>query len=45
MSFKAAVRSMGDVEVVDLSGRLTMGDGTGAVRNTVKELMDAHKTR
>jgi anti-sigma B factor antagonist len=39
MSFKAAVRHVGDVGVVDLSGRLTLGDGSGTLRNTIKDLI------
>jgi anti-sigma B factor antagonist len=39
MSFKASVRQVGDVAIVDLSGRLTLGEGSGILRNTIKELI------
>src|SRR5690242_11779942 len=39
MSLKAEVRLAGDVSVVDLSGRLTLGEGSGLVRNTIKDLV------
>jgi anti-sigma B factor antagonist len=39
MSLKAEVRLAGDVSVVDLSGRLTLGEGSGLVRNTNKDLV------
>ncbi|PWU02230.1 MAG: anti-sigma factor antagonist [Terriglobia bacterium] len=39
MSFKAAVRHTGDVAIVDLAGRLTLGDGSGTIRNTIKDLV------
>ena len=40
MSFKAAVRHVDDVAIVDLAGRLTMGEGSGALRSTLKGLID-----
>ncbi len=39
MSFKAEVRHVGDVAIVDLGGRLTLGEGSGILRNTIKELI------
>src|SRR3954469_16013439 len=41
MSLKAEVRSAGDVSVVDLSGKVTLGEGSGLVRSTIKELVSA----
>lgn len=41
MSLKAEVRQAGDVSVVDLSGRVTLGEGSGMVRNTIKELVSS----
>lgn len=41
MSFKATVRHTGDVAIVDLGGRLTLGDGSGTLRSTIKELIGA----
>jgi anti-sigma B factor antagonist len=39
MSFKAAVRHAGDVAIVDLDGRLTLGEGSGTLRSTLKDLL------
>ena len=41
MSLKAEVRQAGDVSVVDLSGRVTLGEGSGLVRSTIKELVNS----
>jgi anti-sigma B factor antagonist len=41
MSLKAVVRPAGDVAIVDLSGRLTLGEGSGLVRNTIKDLVNS----
>ena len=41
MSLKAAVRRSGDVAVVDLGGRITLGEGSGLVRSTIKELVNS----
>jgi anti-sigma B factor antagonist len=39
MSFKAVVRHVDGVSIVDLAGRLTLGEGSGTLRNTVKDLI------
>src|SRR5215469_1312089 len=39
MSFKASVRHVGDVAIVDLAGRLTLGEGSGILRSTLKDLI------
>jgi len=39
MSTKATVRQVGDVAIVDLSGRITLGEGSGLVRSTIKDLV------
>jgi anti-sigma B factor antagonist len=41
MSTKAAVRHSGDVAIVDLAGNVTLGQGTGMIRNTIKDLLNA----
>jgi len=41
MSLKAEIRRAGDVSVVDLSGKVTLGEGSGLVRSTIKELVSA----
>jgi anti-sigma B factor antagonist len=39
MPCKASIRQIGDVSIVDLSGRITLGDGAGIVRETVKDIL------
>lgn len=39
MAFKATVRHMGDVAIVDLAGRLTLGEGCGTLRQTIKDVV------
>lgn len=39
MSCKVTVRQTGNVSVVDLAGRITLGEGSGTVRNAVKDLV------
>jgi anti-sigma B factor antagonist len=39
MSVKATVRKTGDVTIVDLAGRITLGEGSGLVRSTIKDLV------
>lgn len=41
MSIKLNVRRAGDVEILDLSGRITLGEGSGLLRNTVKDLVSS----
>ena len=36
MAFKATVRHTGDVAIIDLAGRLTLGEGCGTLRDTIK---------
>ena len=44
MSTQAHVRHSANVAVVDLSGRITLGEGCGLVRGTIKDLVTAgHK--
>ena len=38
MSCNATVRNVGNVAIIDLSGRVTLGEGSGLVRSTVKDL-------
>lgn len=39
MTIKLTVRQIGDVSVVDAAGRLTLGEGTDAVRDTLRDLV------
>jgi len=44
MSSNANVRHSGNVAIVDLSGKITLGDGSGMVRSVIKELVSGgHK--
>lgn len=36
---KIETRTVGDVKVLDCSGRITLGEGTMIVRNTVRDLL------
>ncbi len=39
MTTQASVRHAGNVAIVDLSGPVTMGEGSGLVRSTIKDLV------
>jgi anti-sigma B factor antagonist len=41
MSAKASIRQSGNVTVVDLSGKITLGEGSGMLRTTIKDLVTA----
>jgi anti-sigma B factor antagonist len=41
MSLKANLRRAGDVQIVDLAGRITLGEGSGLLRSTIKELVSS----
>ena len=36
---KIEMRTVGDVRILDCSGRITLGEGTMVVRNTVRDLL------
>lgn len=38
MSVKLNTREVGDVTVVDVSGRITLGEGSSVIRDTVRDL-------
>jgi len=38
---KIDTRTVGDVHVLDCSGKITLGEGTMAIRNTVREILKA----
>jgi anti-sigma B factor antagonist len=40
MACRVSVRQVGGISVVELSGRITLGDGSGTVRETVKDLVE-----
>ena len=37
---KINVRTVGDVKILDCSGKITLGEGTMSLRTTVRELVD-----
>jgi anti-sigma B factor antagonist len=39
MSLKLSIRKVGDVAVVDLSGRITLGEASGELRESLKDLL------
>jgi anti-sigma B factor antagonist len=44
MSLKLNTRQVNDVTVVDVSGRITLGEGTSAMREAVRDLItDGHR--
>ena len=45
MSCTAVVRHSGDIAIVDLSGRVVLGEGSGLVRETIKDLISAGDSR
>ena len=40
MSVKLNTRQVGDVTVVDVAGRITLGEGSSALRDTLRELVN-----
>lgn len=36
---KIEVRTIGDVKILDCSGKITLGEGTMSIRNTVRDLL------
>lgn len=44
MSFKATAREIGSATVMDLSGRITLGEGSAMLREMVRDLLNSgHK--
>jgi anti-sigma B factor antagonist len=37
MSFRATYREVGDVTVIDMDGRITLGEGTALLRDLIRE--------
>ncbi len=38
---QAAIRHAGDVAIIDLEGRITLGEGCGVVRSAIRELVNS----
>jgi anti-sigma B factor antagonist len=45
MSIHATYRDSGDVTVLDMGGRIVLGDGSALLRNTVRELLKDNRTK
>ncbi len=45
MSAKLNTREVGDVTVVDVSGRITLGEGSSAMRDTLRDLVSHGKKK
>ena len=44
MALQATYRDAGKVTVVDMSGRITLGDGSALLRKTIRQLLDDQRT-
>jgi len=42
---KIETRTVGDVKILDCSGRITLGEGTMIIRNTERELMSSENKK
>jgi len=45
MGMKATERQVSDVTILDISGRITLGDGTALFRNTTRDLISQGKKK
>jgi anti-sigma B factor antagonist len=45
MTLRATYRDAGPVTVLDLSGRITLGDGSALLRKTLRDLLADNRTR
>ena len=45
MTLRATYRDAGSVTVVDLGGRITLGDGCALLRKTLRDLLEEKRTR
>ena len=45
MSVKITNRQVGDVTVIDASGRITLGEGSSTVRDTIRDLTSSGKKK
>ena len=45
MSLKATVRESGGATVVDVSGRITLGEGSAMLRQTIRDLLNKGQNR
>ena len=45
MSVKLTVRQVGDVTVVDVAGRITLGEGSSALRDALRDMVSKGQTK
>ena len=45
MSIKLNTRQVGDVSVVDVAGRITLGEGSSALRDTMREMVGKNQKK
>jgi anti-sigma B factor antagonist len=45
MDMKIEIRTVGDVKILDCSGRITLGEGTMVVRKTVRDLLEDNEKK
>jgi anti-sigma B factor antagonist len=45
MALHATYRDSGQVTVIDMGGRITLGDGSALLRTTVRKLLEENRTR
>lgn len=45
VSVKLSTRQVGDVTVIDVAGRITLGEGSSALRDTLRELVGKNQKR
>jgi anti-sigma B factor antagonist len=45
MELRATIRDAGVVTVVDIGGRITLGEGSALLRKTIRELLDDGRTK
>ena len=45
MSVKLTTRQVGDVTVVDVAGRITLGEGSSALRDTLRDMVSKNQKK
>ena len=45
MSVKLNTRQVGDVNVIDVAGRITLGEGSSALRDTLREMVGKNQKK
>ena len=45
MSVKLTVRQVGDVSVIDASGRITLGEGSSALRDALRDMINKNQNK